>query len=91
MNRLAQPLWSPPSPKGWPDTAANWAGPEALLARVDWCYALAGRFSRNDAQEAAEAVLGRLGRDTLRREIGRAGSAQDALTILLASPEFQRR
>jgi uncharacterized protein (DUF1800 family) len=91
MNRLAQPLWSPPSPKGWPDTAADWAGPEALLARVDWCYALAGRFSRNDAQEAAEAVLGRLGRDTLRREIGRAGSAQDALTILLASPEFQRR
>lgn len=91
MNRLAQPLWNPPSPKGWPDTAADWAGPEALLARVDWAYALAGRFPRNDAQVAAEAVLGRLGRDTLRREIGRAGSGQDALTILLASPEFQRR
>jgi uncharacterized protein (DUF1800 family) len=91
MNRLAQPLWSPPSPKGWPDTAADWTGPEALLARVDWTYALAGRFSRTDAQAAAEAVLGRLGRDALRREIGRAGSTRDALTILLASPEFQRR
>lgn len=91
MVRLAQPLWNPHSPKGWPDTAADWAGPEALLARVDWAYALAGRFPRNDAQVAAEAVLGRLGRGTLRREIGRAGSPQDALTILLASPEFQRR
>jgi uncharacterized protein (DUF1800 family) len=91
MNRLAQPLWNPPSPKGWPDTAGDWTGPEALLARVDWAYALAGRFSRTDAQAAAEAVLGRLGRDALRREIGRAGSAQDALAILLASPEFQRR
>jgi uncharacterized protein (DUF1800 family) len=91
MARLAQPLWTPPSPQGWPDTAAAWTGPEAVLARVDWVYAMAGRFSRNDAQVAAEAVLGRLGRDTLRREIGRAGSTRDALTILLASPEFQRR
>ena len=91
MARLAQPLWTPPSPQGWPDTAAAWSGPEAMLARVDWVYAMAGRFSRNDAQAAAEAVLGRLGRDVLRREIGRAGSTRDALTILLASPEFQRR
>lgn len=91
MTQLAQPLWNPPSPKGWPDRAADWAGPEALLARVDWAFATAGRFSRTDAQAAAEAVLGRLARDSLRREIARAGSAQDAMTILLASPEFQRR
>jgi uncharacterized protein (DUF1800 family) len=91
MNRLAQPLWAPPSPQGWPDTAEHWSGPEALLARVDWAYAMAGRFPRVDAQAAAESALARLGRDMLRREIGRAGSPQDALTLLLASPEFQRR
>ncbi|MCS6932928.1 MAG: DUF1800 domain-containing protein [Acetobacteraceae bacterium] len=91
MNQLAQPLWSPPSPKGWPDRIEDWAGPEALLARADWAFATAGRFARVDAQAAAEAALGRLARDSLRREIGRAGSAQDAMTLLLASPEFQRR
>jgi uncharacterized protein (DUF1800 family) len=91
MTRLGQPLWMPPSPQGWPDRFADWAGPEALLARADWAFATAGRFARTDAQAAAEAALGRLARDSLRREIGRAGSAQDALTLLLASPEFQRR
>ena len=91
MNQLAQPLWNPPSPQGWPDRFEDWAGPEALLARADWAFATAGRFSRTDAQAAAEAALGRLAPESLRREIGRAGSAQDAITLLLASPEFQRR
>ena len=35
---LGQPMWSAPQPNGWPDRAADWAGPEALLRRIDWAY-----------------------------------------------------
>ena len=41
---LGQPFWTAPQPNGWPDRAADWAGPEALLRRIDWAYAVAGRF-----------------------------------------------
>jgi hypothetical protein len=36
-------------------------------------------------------VLGPLVPEETLREAGRAGSAREALTIVLASPEFQRR
>jgi uncharacterized protein (DUF1800 family) len=35
---LGQPLWTAPAPNGWPDRAADWAAPEAMLRRIDWAY-----------------------------------------------------
>jgi uncharacterized protein (DUF1800 family) len=32
---LGQPLWRAPAPNGWPDRAADWATPEAMLRRID--------------------------------------------------------
>lgn len=93
MATLGQPLWSAGQPVGWPDLAEEWAVPEALMHRIEWANLMAGRAGggRRDARALAEATLGPLaGAETL-REIGRAGSAQDALTLLLVSPEFQRR
>lgn len=91
MAQLGQPLWNAPQPVGWADADEEWAVPEALLHRVEWAHALAGRGSRLHARDLAAAVLGPLaGADTL-REAARAGSPQDALTLLLVSPEFQRR
>ena len=91
MAQLGQPLWNAPQPVGWADLDEEWAVPEALLHRIEWAHALAGRGSRLNASDLAAAVLGPLaGADTL-REAARAGSPQDALTLLLVSPEFQRR
>ncbi len=91
MAQLGQPLWNAPQPVGWADVDDEWAVPEALLHRIEWAHAQAGRGSRLNAQDLAAAVLGPLaGADTL-REAARAGSPQDALTLLLVSPEFQRR
>ena len=39
---LGQPPWTAAFPIGWPDTAAEWAGPEEMVRRVDWAYAFAG-------------------------------------------------
>lgn len=93
MEHLGQPLWAPPSPAGWPDTAAEWATPEQLMRRLDWAHAHAGRAAAagRDAREAAEATLGPLLGAEAAQAVRRAGSAREALLFLLASPEFQRR
>ncbi len=88
---LGQPMWTAPQPNGWPDQAADWAGPEALLRRVDWAYGLAGRITGPDPAEVAENSLGPLLQPSTLEAIHHAGSRRDALTLLLASPEFQRR
>ena len=88
---LGQPLWTAPQPNGWPDRAADWAGPEALLRRIDWAYAVAGRLGGADPADIAEASLGPLVQPATLLAMLRAGSRRDALTLLLSSPEFQRR
>ena len=88
---LGQPVFNAPFPIGWPDTAADWAGPEALLRRIDWAYGFAGRPELPEPMQFAEAALGPLLTDSTATEIRRAGSRRDAITLLLASPEFQRR
>ena len=88
---LGQPLFDAPLPNGWPDNAAEWAGSEALLRRVDWAHGFSGRLEGMDAMQIADAALGPILSDDSRREIARAGSRRDALTMLFASPEFIRR
>ncbi|MBX6742762.1 MAG: DUF1800 domain-containing protein [Acetobacteraceae bacterium] len=88
---LGQPLWTAPQPNGWPDTAADWATPEALMRRLDWAYTLAGRFGQAEPREVAEVALGPLARAETVTAVSRAGSVRDAITLVLASPEFMYR
>ncbi len=94
MGNLAQPLWTAPGPNGWPDVAGEWASPEQLMRRLDWVNGLAGRAAaagRPDARDVAEATLGPLLKAETSNAVRRAGSVREALVLLLASPEFQRR
>lgn len=88
---LGQPLWTAAAPDGWPDTASAWSTPEMMMRRIDWCHAFAGRMGQSDPAELADASLGALLRPATRDAMARAGSRQDALTLLFTSPEFQRR
>ncbi len=88
---LGQPLQTAPLPNGWPDTAADWAGSEAILRRIDWVYGLTARTQTMDPMEVATASLGPLLSPTTAEQIRLAGSRRDAMTLLLASPEFLRR
>lgn len=92
--RLNQRLWTPPAPIGWPDDAASWAVPEQLMRRVDWANEMAGRASggqRLPLADLVEALLGPLARAETVTAARRAGSAQEAVLLVLASPEAQRR
>jgi uncharacterized protein (DUF1800 family) len=88
---LGQPLWTAPAPNGWPDRASDWAAPEAMLRRIDWASGFAGRIGTHDVVEVADTNLGPLLRPETLEAIKRAGSRRDAMTLLLTSPEFQRR
>ena len=88
---LGQSSFNAPFPIGWPDTAADWAGPEALLRRIDWAYGFANRATLPEPMVLAQTALGPLLSPATAKEIGRAGSRRDAITLLLASPEFNRR
>ncbi len=89
---MGQPAFSPPSPEGWPDTAADWAGPDALVKRLEWASTVAdvARGQREPVQ-IAEAALGARLSNRTRTAVSRAESRPEALTLFLMSPEFQRR
>lgn len=89
---MGQPAFSAPSPEGWPDTAADWAGPDAMVKRLDWATAAADLAAPSaDPNAVAAGALGaRLGERT-RQFVARAESRPEALTLFLMSPEFQRR
>ncbi|MDQ8027754.1 MAG: DUF1800 domain-containing protein [Brevundimonas sp.] len=89
--QMGQPAWAAPSPEGWPDTAADWAGPDALVKRLNWAKTVGDAASAADAVAMAESALGeRLG-DRSRQFVARAESRAEAVTLFLMSPEFQRR
>ena len=91
MNALGQGLFNAVQPSGWPDVAAEWIGPEAMMRRVDWAYTFAGRQDLPDPLTLADTALGPLLPDRTLTELRQAGSRREALTLLIASPEFQRR
>jgi len=94
LSRFNQPLWNAPAPTGWSDLATEWAAPEQLMRRLDWAELMAERTARARRIEPAalaETMLGPLARAETVAAARRAGSVQEALLLLLASPEAQRR
>ena len=81
-----------PSPAGWGDTADDWASPNAVMNRVEWCHATAQQVApQSDPKQIAKELLGPLASIETLKWIGRAPSAVDGLALFLASPEWQRR
>jgi len=91
LSGLGQPLWTAPAPNGWSDIAADWSGPESIMRRVDWAFAVSGRIADRDPMTLADASLGPLFRPATQDAMAHAGSRREAMTLLLTSPEFQRR
>lgn len=90
LNLLGEPLWRPPSPKGFPDGNAAWL--DGLSQRLDVANAFAQRVSDQlDPHAIAEATIGPLASAETRAAIDRAASKPQALTMLLMAPEFLRR
>jgi uncharacterized protein (DUF1800 family) len=91
LNLLGQRTWEVQSPKGWQDDE-DWNGTAALLERLDWADDIGRRFAgQRDVPALAKELFGpTLSADTA-QAIQRAESRQQAVALLLMSPEFQRR
>lgn len=92
MSQLGQPTWKPGSPAGWDDVAGAWAGPDAVMRRVEAAERMAARAKDTiDArQRAAELFPDALSASTS-QSIARAESPGQGLALMLVSPEFMRR
>jgi uncharacterized protein (DUF1800 family) len=91
MNQLGQPVWRPGSPAGYDDIAASWAGPDALVRRVEAAERIASRAAGMvDPRALAPKILPDVGPATA-LALARAESPAQGLALLLASPEFLRR
>jgi len=87
---LGEPLWRPPSPKGFSDEEGAWL--DALAVRLDIANAFAARQAdRVDPQTMVDEILGPLASKETRQTIARAESRPQAFALLLMSPEFLRR
>jgi uncharacterized protein (DUF1800 family) len=90
--QMGQPVWKPGSPAGWDDIAASWAGPDALVRRVELADRIAGRVtSPVDPRALADRLFPGAVADPTRTAIQRAESPAQGLALLLSSPEMMRR
>jgi uncharacterized protein (DUF1800 family) len=92
LNLLGQPLWSPAGPNGFADSNAAWAAPEGIKLRLDVSAQIASRLADSiDPRDLLELAAADAASSETRRTVERAESRQQALALLLMSPEFQRR
>ena len=89
---MGQPFLTAPSPKGWPEGDDGWVTSDGIKTRVDWTQDVASHHAQGlDMKALVNDVLRPVLSDETRTAILRAESREQALTLLLMSPDFQRR
>ncbi len=92
LNNLGQPLWRPSGPNGFGDTADVWSSPEGIKVRLEVATLLTrkSKFQGNPNGLLTEVLSPNVSKETV-QAVARAESKQQALALLIMSPEFQRR
>lgn len=89
---LGQMPFTATSPAGWSDMAKDWMSTESLLQRLGLAQIVAQSVSTAfDPVKLMEETIGPVASEKTRQAVTAAGSAAEAIVLLLASPEFQRR
>jgi uncharacterized protein (DUF1800 family) len=92
LSVLGQPLWAPAGPNGFADTNDVWASPEGMKLRLDIAAQIGARVGDAfDPRELIDIIAGAAASQETQQTIERAESRQQAMALLLMSPEFQRR
>jgi uncharacterized protein (DUF1800 family) len=92
LQQLGQVPFAAPSPAGWSDEASSWIGPEAALLRVDWALAFGARVApKVDPSALLASTIASVASKATQFHVEHAPSVAEAVALLIASPEFQRR
>ncbi|MDR6264779.1 DUF1800 domain-containing protein [Roseobacter sp. N2S] len=89
---MGQPLRTAPGPNGWPEEAEAWITPQGLAGRLQWALTSAIRWGEDtDPRQFIQTSLRELAGQTLQFAVSGAERREEGLTLVLASPEFNRR
>lgn len=88
---LGQQPFTAGSPAGFSDDESDWLGASALMARIDWSTMVSSHLKRSNAETVMTVSLGESVSQHTYQSVMRAESRQQAMTLLLMSPEFQRK
>ena len=92
LRQLGHVPFRAPSPAGWPDRAQDWMSPESLMRRIEWVRAATARLPRSlTPDQVATGTIGPIIANRTQEMIDAAPSGEEALAMIFASPEFQRR
>jgi len=91
LTNLGQMPFNAGSPAGFSDDESDWLGASALMARVEWSSLVSAQLKRVNAEKVMVTALGKSISQNTYQMVMRAESRQQASTLLLMSPEFQRR
>ena len=93
MQLMGQKLFEPPGPDGWPEEPEAWMTPATLAGRLQWAMQVADEAkNRIDPREFLPRAIGpNRGSDALRFAVQASENKQEAIAMVLASPEFNRR
>ena len=99
LGRMGEPLFLAQPPTGYPDAAESWISPDMLLTRMNFAADLVSnrlpgtRFDKEiagNAEQLALFIAPQSLSPSTQAVLGET-SGNDALALLLAAPEFQRR
>ena len=88
---LGQQPFNAGSPAGFSDDESDWLGASALMARIDWSSMMSAYRNGINAEKMLKLAFGESVSQHTYQTVMRAESRQQAMTLLLMSPEFQRR
>ena len=92
MNQLGQPVWKPGQPVGYDDIAGSWAGPDAVMRRVEAAERFAAKApAAIDARALAAKLFPASVSPATAQALTNAESPAQALALLLVAPEMMRR
>lgn len=91
LSNLGQEPFKAGTPAGYSDNLNDWLGANALMARIDWATIVGGYGKRINSEEMMHLALGKSVSELTYHSVLRAESRQQSITLLLMSPEFQRR
>lgn len=93
FRQLRHTPWAPPSPKGYGDTAREWADPDSLMNRAELARTVAGHMARGglDPERLLE-VVDVSADDPLRTLLADTSiDASERLALAIGGPAFQWR
>jgi len=90
LSSMGQKPFAAGSPAGYSQLNRDWMGSDALMKRIDWVNLL-GRRSRQDPKSVVNRIFDTQLSPLTVRSLAGAESRAQGLTLLLLSPEFQRR